>query len=188
MMTYAQWEAEVARRIGIDEGYRTTMYHDSVGIPTIGIGFNLNRSDAPSIIKSIGADYGAVMSGLPLSDAQVQKLFAISFAPIIAAARASLDESHFDAMSDARRFVLCDLEYNLGAQGWLDFPTTRAVINQACHFDAYDDHAAAHAAFGQAADHLQNSAWFGQVGDRAARNVAMLRSSDWVDANGNGST
>ena len=47
-MNFQEWEAEVQRRIGINEGYSSTVYMDSASPPnpTIGVGFNLNRSDA----------------------------------------------------------------------------------------------------------------------------------------------
>jgi len=45
------------------EGNESCVYDDSMGIPTIGIGFNLQRSDAPSLIAGVGADYNSVLSG-----------------------------------------------------------------------------------------------------------------------------
>jgi GH24 family phage-related lysozyme (muramidase) len=185
-VTPAEWQAEVVRRIKINEGYRNTVYRDSLGIPTVGVGFNLQRDDARSALASIGADYDAVMNGAALSDEQVDKLLAYSLAPIVSQARNSLAPTHFDSMSDARRFVLTDLVFNLGEGGWLQFVHTRWVIDEACHEALTGDPDKAHAYFGSAADALEQSAWFSQVGDRARRDVAMMRSSGWVDANGSG--
>lgn len=39
------------------------MYKDSLGIPTIGIGFNLKRSDAPKLIAGVGANYNKILAG-----------------------------------------------------------------------------------------------------------------------------
>jgi GH24 family phage-related lysozyme (muramidase) len=186
-MTQAEWLAEVARRIAINEGVRTTMYHDSMGIPTIGIGFNLLRDDADALLRQCGSSLVWCMSGDGLSDPQVLKLFALTFAPIQDAARASLQPSHYDHMVDARRFVVCDLVFNMGADGWMNFTNTRALIDQGCHLNAIDDHMGAHRAFAHAADDLTQSAWYGQVGNRAKRDVAMLRTSEWVNPNGDGS-
>ena len=44
----------------------------------------------------------------------------------------------FDALTDARRFVLCDLEFNLGSRGWLEFSSTRAIVNAAQRADILD--------------------------------------------------
>jgi GH24 family phage-related lysozyme (muramidase) len=186
-MTEAEWEAECRRRLTINEGERTQMYHDSVGVPTIGIGFNLQRPDARAILGKIGADYDAVMAGTALSSQQVADLFAYSFAPIVDQARASLQPFHFDSMTDARRFVICDLVFNLGADGWNGFSDTRGAIDGACHAGRTGDTASEHALFGTAADDLTSSLWYRQVGNRAKRDVAMLRTSNWCDPNGDGS-
>jgi len=45
------------------EGYKKTVYRDTRGKPTIGVGFNLSRQDAPKIITSIGADYDKIIHG-----------------------------------------------------------------------------------------------------------------------------
>src|SRR5215468_5410030 len=128
-MEFQDWEAEVERRIAINEGRRNKVYMDSASPPnpTVGIGFNLNRSDAPQALASVGADYSAVKSGTPLTDDQVNKLFSYSLAPVLDEARHSLQPLHFDSMSDARRFVLCDLVFNLGDAGWHGFVNTRAL-------------------------------------------------------------
>lgn len=188
-MTPQEWQAEVQRRIGIDEGCRNTVYMDSASPPnpTIGIGFNLNRSDARQAITDVGANYDAVMNGTALTDEQVAKLFAYSLSPVVDEARQSLQPMHFDSMSDARRFVLCDLVFNLGDAGWLGFVNTRGIIDRACHAARSGDSASAHTLFGQAADALAQSAWYGQVGNRAKRDVAMMRTSNWCDPQGDGS-
>jgi lysozyme len=188
-MTQIEWEAECRRRLTINEGERTTMYHDSLGIPTIGIGFNLQRSDARAVLARLGASYDAVMGGAPLTSQQVAGLFQYSFDPIVGQARDSLEPFHFDSMSDARRFVICDLVFNMGAgeDGWGGFHNTRATIDQACHAGRTGDTATEHVDFGKAADALAQSTWFTQVGNRAKRDVAMLRTSNWCDPNGDGS-
>lgn len=188
-MTFQEWEAEVQKRIAINEGYRNTVYMDSASPPnpTVGIGFNLNRDDARTALAKIGANYEAVLNGTPLTDQQVSRLFAYSLAPVLDEARASLEPLHFDSMSDARRFVLCDLVFNLGNAGWLGFVNTRAIIDQACHAARAGNAAGAHVLFAQAADALSQSAWYSQVGNRAKRDVAMMRTSNWCDPNGDGS-
>lgn len=187
-MTFQDWEAEARKRIAVNEGSRNTVYMDSASPPnpTIGIGFNLNRADAQQALASIGASYGDVMNGAALTDTQVAELFAYSFAPIVDEARASLQPFHFDSMSDARRFVVCDLVYNLGNAGWMSFVNTRALLDSACHAQRIGDPAAA-GLFAQTALALADSAWYGQVGNRAKRDCAMMRTSNWCDPGGDGS-
>ena len=188
-MTTQQWQGEVQRRIAIDEGSRSTMYYDTANPPnpTIGIGFNLNRSDARTALADVGASYDAVMSGTALTDDQIGKLFAYSLSPVVDEARASLQPQHYDAMSDARRFVICDLIFNLGDAGWSSFVNTRGIIDRACHAMRSGDTAGAHTLFAQAADALAQSQWYSQVGNRAKRDCAMMRTSNWCDPNGDGS-
>lgn len=187
MMTQVQWEDECRARLDINEGERNIVYPDSKNIPTIGIGFNLQRPDARVILAKLGADLSAVLAGAALTDAQVAALFQYSWDPIVSEARASLDPFHFDSMSDARRFVICDLVFNLGDGGWWSFVTARSLIDRACHEFRTNNFDAAHALFGQAADDLEGTQWYKDVGNRARRDVAMLRTSNWVDPNGDGS-
>ena len=58
------------------EGKRSWVYKDSLGIPTIGIGFNLNRPDARSVCSTWGINYDTIYSGSEcLSDTQISCLF-----------------------------------------------------------------------------------------------------------------
>jgi len=49
--------------ISASEGTYECVYTDSLGNPTIGIGFNLNKSGAQAIIAGLGLDYSSVVSG-----------------------------------------------------------------------------------------------------------------------------
>jgi GH24 family phage-related lysozyme (muramidase) len=58
-----------------EEGLRTTMYEDTKGIPTIGIGFNLQRPDAKEKIEGLGYDYDKVLKGeMPISKLHAEQL------------------------------------------------------------------------------------------------------------------
>jgi len=190
-MDYAQRVSfidEVRRRIGDDEGDDLKAYRDSLGIETIGVGFNLTRSDARDALAKCGVtDVDGVMNGTTaLTPAQDAALFEYSFAPIESEARASLATGIYDSMTDARRFTICDLVYNLGNAGWNDFTNTRALLNEA-QAAKNAGQASAHALFVLAAEHLEESDWYNQVGLRAKRNVAMIRSGVWVSPTGDGS-
>jgi GH24 family phage-related lysozyme (muramidase) len=181
------WLAEVERRIAINDGKRLTRYRDSNDIWTLGIGCNLERGDAPVMLRACGIDYAAVMADEAITEVQATKLFTACFAPIVASARASLEPGIYDALTDARRFVLCDLNYNLGAAGWLDFTTSRNLLNLAQTAKMRGQEPTAHVLFGRCADDLAADAWAAQTGDRAKRDIAMIRSGEWVDAAGDGS-
>jgi len=63
-----------------EEGFKTKMYKDTKGIPTIGVGFNLTRSDAPEVFRQcFGDQCGDVMARAKdpkrgMTDAEVERL------------------------------------------------------------------------------------------------------------------
>ena len=175
---------EVERRIGLDEGRRNRMYLDSLGIPTIGVGWNLQRDDTMHALAYCGVtDAVGVISGkVCLTDAQVDKLFAYSFAPIESDARTSLAPGVYDALSDARRFVVLSMRFQLGEAGWLAFSNTRGLINEAETAKLAGALDRAHALFMLVGDHLATSDWYTQSASRGVRNVTMMRTGVWVTA------
>lgn len=166
------------------------MYPDTKGIPTIGIGFNLLRSDARVALQTAGVADGDVDDVLAkkkaLTEEQVDKLFAYSFAPIVSDARSSLPSGIYDSMTDARRFVICDMVFNLGVNQWGGFTQTISMIaaaQSAKNRGASD----AHDKFVALANHMRVLAWYAQVGDRAKRDCAMMQVGIWCDPKGDGS-
>ena len=140
------------------EGYRPQVYKDSVGKPTIGIGFNLTRSDARALIKQVGADYDQVLTGKQLlNDKQINTLFELSLRT------AYKDAEKFipDLFNQPRnvKLALIDLAFNLGYDRLSKFKNTKA------HLIAGD--------YNKAANELMNSKWAGQV-KRRAQNLAKL--------------
>ena len=45
------------------EGFRSKVYKDSLGIKTIGYGFNLEQSGAKQIMAKYGLDWNAYITG-----------------------------------------------------------------------------------------------------------------------------
>ena len=57
------------------EGKKHKVYKDTEGIPTIGVGFNLTRSDAKAKITALGHNYDKILAGeASLTDEQIDKL------------------------------------------------------------------------------------------------------------------
>ena len=147
----------------LHEGYRTKMYRDSVGVPTIGVGFNLMRKDAQYLLTSIGADYGAVLRGdHEITDEQIQFLLDYALSDSIQSAKAIIN--NYDDLFDTRKRVIIDLIFNLGLRGFYKFHNTRRCIENS--------------EFEEAARHLENSLWYSQVKSRGARLVKMLRTGE----------
>jgi GH24 family phage-related lysozyme (muramidase) len=137
-----------------DEGVRYTMYKDSLGIPTIGVGFNLTRDDAPGLITALGVNYDALLDGdVSLTDQQVNALLDGDIATALAAARKLF--SNFDSLDDDRQAVLVNMAFNMGQERLAGFQHMIAAVEQGD--------------FVGAAAQMKDSAWAKQVGNRAVR-------------------
>jgi lysozyme len=130
-----------------DEGVRYTPYSDTKGIPTVGVGHNLQAAPLPD-----GWSY-------PLTDAQVNELLDGDLLNVYH----DLDRNlpWWSTLSDVRQRVICNMCFNLGMNRLLGFKNTLAAMRQGN--------------YGAAADGMLNSAWAAQVGARAQRLADMMR-------------
>ena len=145
-----------------NEGKKNAMYKDSLGIPTIGVGFNLKRGDAPAKIAALGLSYNNVLAGTQtLTDDQIYSLLDADINVSINQTAKRLFPD-FDNIDDDRQVILIDLSFNMGYTRLSGFKNTIAAINSGD--------------WERAADELQDSNWFRQVGNRAIRNVETIRS------------
>ena len=150
----------IQKLIARHEGSRATVYVDTAGNPTVGIGFNLNRSNAQAAISAIGVDYDKLRAGVvSLTQAQITALFLSDVAGAISDARRLV--SNFDALPSPQQQVVVDMIFNLGAAGFAEFKQTIAAIETGN--------------FSLAAEDMIDSAWCGQVGTRCTDNVALMR-------------
>lgn len=149
--------------IEVNEGRRNHVYIDTKGHPTVGIGFNLDRGNARAAMQSVGADYDAVRAGsVNLTDEQINQLFTHDVATAIADARSVIGSGTFDGLSEGRRIVVIDMVFNLGKAGLGNFHKAILAMQQGNYEEA--------------AQQMIDSAWYKQVGDRARRNVELMRS------------
>lgn len=180
------WFADATKRMVINEGLKLNRYLDSRGIPTIGIGYNCTRGVDPLVACGIPNPHAVVAGDTGITESQAYCLFNNDFAFAVSDADASLRKGIYNALSDARRFVIADLCYNMGLATWLGFITTRQLIESAEKAKQAGD-AAAHQLFVEAGEHLKASAYYTQTGDRAKRNVAMLTTGIYCKPDGDGS-
>lgn len=142
------------------EGYRVFVYKDSLGIPTIGVGFNLARIDARDRVTALGLDFDEVLSGKQaLSWAQVNQLLSDDIDACLVDLRKMFAD--FDAMPDEAQLVLLDLRFNLGPARLRGFVRTLEAFRER--------------KFKKAARFLEATLWARQVGVRARDDVARLR-------------
>lgn len=129
------------------------------GHPTVGVGFNLDATGAQAAIEALGLDYAQVRSGgQTLTDDQIDSLLDQTVNQAIQAAQQVI--SNFDALPGDRQVVIVDMVFNLGLSGFSKFVLTiQAIRNQD---------------WPTAAQQMQQSAWFRQVGARASADVNLM--------------
>jgi lysozyme len=154
--------ATIRRYITFNEGKKNHVYNDSLGIPTIGVGFNLKRGDAPAKIGALGLSYDDVVAGdQDLTDDQIDTLLDADIETAINNTAKKIYPG-FDDIDTDRQVILVDLSFNMGYSRLSGFKNTNAAINSGD--------------WETAADELKNSNWYKQVGNRAVRNVETIRS------------
>ena len=150
-------ECNSYEREKLNEGYRTCVYKDSKGIPTVGVGFNLEKFGAKQEIESVGADYSMVLNGSEcLKDNQIEELFNKDMDSAVSCA-----EGFVSGIGDTAESAVADMAFNLGCSQLHSFNTFRSLLQQK-KFDA-------------AAQDMQGTAWCGQVGSRCSRDVDCIK-------------
>jgi GH24 family phage-related lysozyme (muramidase) len=141
------------------ESRRTQAYTDTMGHPTVGVGFNLDAQGAIAAIAALGLDYNQVRSGAQhLTDAQIDTLFTNSVNLAVQSARGVIH--NFDVVPGDQQIVIVDMIFNLGVGGFSKFVQVIKAIN-------IQD-------WNTAAQQMQNSAWYHQVGARAKADCDLM--------------
>lgn len=131
-----------------DEGVEYTEYMDSEGIPTTGVGHNLQAMPLPA-----GWTY-------PLDDGQVDDLLSHDLAVVFA----GLDLHHpwWRQMDEIRQHVIANMAFNLGETRLDGFVNALACMQTGDYIGA--------------AAGMSASRWATQVGDRAKRLISAMSS------------
>ena len=142
------------------EGREHEVYLDTEGNRTIGVGFNLERAGARERIEALGLDYDQVLAGdQRLTDGQIDALLRPDVEQAMADARDLVE--NFDQLPHEVQEIVVDMVYNLGRDGFAGFENAIDALEQ-------ED-------FARAADEMQDSLWYGQVGRRAQNHVETVR-------------
>ena len=143
----------------INEGYYKCVYNDPLGIPTIGVGFNLKKFGAKGEIESVGANYYAVLNGSQcLDDNQIETLFSKDMETAVSCASSWLD--NWSSLGVSPQSAVADMAFNMGCATLHEFTSMRSAISQKD--------------FQAAAADMKESAWCGQVGGRCSRDVDCM--------------
>ncbi|AWV97515.1 glycoside hydrolase family protein [Arcticibacterium luteifluviistationis] len=158
---------ELRNYIVSNEGLRQRAYNDSLGIPTIGVGFNLNRHDANWRLSELGLNYEHVYYGRQeLTIDQINHLLDSDLDNSISSVQKLFP--NFNQFSSKRQIVLVDLVFNLGINRLSTFVKMIAAINEGN--------------WQTAAKELENSNYYTQVGRRGIRNSLLLVQDDLTNA------
>jgi lysozyme len=130
-----------------DEGVRYSPYKDTKGIPTVGIGHNLQTRPLP------------VNTLYPLTPQQVSAIFQEDTNDVVAQLNAHLP--WWDKMDEVRQRVIVNMCFNLGIETLLTFHNTLMFMELGN--------------YSQAAANMQQSAWYVQVGQRAVRLTEAMK-------------
>lgn len=139
--------AQLQIELRTDEAVRYTVYFDTNGIPTTGVGHNLCAKPLPN-----GWKY-------PLNDVQVTTLL-LNDVQEDAITPLNTHLPWWLEMDDVRQRVIANMCFNMGINKLLAFHNTLASMQG-------KDYAAAEAG-------MKASAWYGQVGARAVRLCHMM--------------
>ncbi|MBB3258243.1 lysozyme [Paraburkholderia bannensis] len=136
-MIIALLEAELRR----DEGVRYSIYRDTAGIPTVGVGHNCQISPLPA---------GWVC---PLTDDQVNQLMTNDITSTLA--KLDFNLPWWSGLDEVRQRVIANMAFNMGISGLLTFRNTLTNIKLGYYTAA--------------ATGMRASLWARQVGVRSQR-------------------
>jgi GH24 family phage-related lysozyme (muramidase) len=143
------------------EGKENCVYKDTMGIPTIGIGYNLQNPGARSTINGLSGhpDYDDVLSGKTcLTDGQVKELFEPSYQSAVSGAKRAV--SSYSSLCCDVQEVMTDMDYNLGDAGFSSFHEFISLINAG--------------QWSEAAQDGKQTAWCRQVGSRCTEDMGRV--------------
>ena len=158
-------------QIQADEGFREGVYEDTVGIKTIGYGFNLERQgsqealDAAGIKKSLADLKGGKAN---LTEEEASRLMQGEMGHFKGVAERYVGTATWKKLSPNRQGILTNMAYNMGEGGLGQFSNLKAAIQKGDWKEAQVQ--------------MASSKWAGQVKGRADRLVARMGADDKSNA------
>ncbi len=153
----------------LDEGYRNKIYIDTAGKMSIGVGFNLERSDKVSVkndLKKAGISEDIAQRlvngdrGISIKDDEIRKLLTNDFeAHKEMAIQYAGGQSTFDRHPEYIRNILINMTFNMGSGGIGSFKNMKIALDAALDSGNYFD----------VAKEIVDSKYCSDVGDRCSR-------------------
>jgi len=153
---------EIYEQLSLHEGEEPSVYTDTKGKRTIGIGFNLDEPSNRKKAESLGLNVQDMLSGKKtLSDKEIKLLYNESIKQAADDANAFLPQA--GRQPAVVQKVLIDMAFNLGRTKLNKFENMRAALLEGD--------------YNKAADEMIDSNWYNQVGNRSKTLVDMMRSA-----------
>ena len=133
-----------------DEGYRTDIYLDSEGCPTVGVGHRILPSD-PEHGEPVGTE---------VTGERVQELFTQDLSIALEDCNAVFPD--FGSLPEEAQRIIANMIFNLGRTRFLGFKKFIDAVKD-CNWS-------------EAADEMVASNWYGQVKGRSKRLEKRMRS------------
>lgn len=154
--------ASILNRVIQHEGKRDQKYIDTRGIPTIGVGFNLNKPGADARLKQVGANPIKIKAGkAKLTDSQIQTLLVDDLEQAQEDAKSLI--ANFDKLPQTVQGVLIEMAFNLGRTRLSEFKRFLSNVSTG--------------KWAAAAGEMLRSDWKAQVGDRATTLANLIKSA-----------
>lgn len=150
-------ECNSYEREKLNEGYYKCVYRDPVGLPTVGVGFNLDKFGARAEIEAVGANYDAVKNGSQcLDDSQIERLFNKDMDSAVSCVNGLVSSD----IGSGPQSALADMAFNMGCATLGTFRTLLSYVNAKNYSEAASD--------------MRTTLWCRQVGQRCDRDVACM--------------
>lgn len=144
-----------------NEGMKDSVYEDTKGNRTIGIGFNLEDESNKKVVKDLGLDIDEIFAGKKLKEQDVLRLYNHSLRQ--AFSDAAKFDPNFQSRPEPVKKAIVDMAFNLGLTKLNKFKEMRKALMQ-------ND-------YNKAADEMVDSNWYKQVKTRGPRTVSLMRSA-----------
>ena len=145
----------------INEGKKQCVYNDHIGSPIIGLGFNLEGSDAEKQMSNINADHELIRAGRAcLNETQIRWLFD-SVMNVAVRCASSWLSSVWSKMSEERQSAVADMAFNMGCSRLKTFKKMKAALER-------QD-------YGNAEYEMKDSRWCRQMKSRCDRAAKCMR-------------
>ena len=159
--TKVKHNQEIYEQIALHEGVEPSVYTDTKGKRTIGIGFNLDEPSNRKKAEAVGLNVQDMLSGKTLSDKEIKLLYNESVKQAADDVNAYLPKA--GRQPPIVQKILIDMAFNLGRTKLNKFKNMRSALIEGD--------------YNKAADEMVDSLWYNQVGDRSKRLEDMMRSA-----------